>query len=83
MKMAQQGPDDEVREPENSTVDDWFGQNVARDQEVADEAVAATGSDAEAKERFDEEADGEQRYQEGHQRPEGKEADGDAVGRTP
>ena len=29
----------EIREPDNSTVDDWFGQNVARDQDLADELV--------------------------------------------
>ena len=81
--MAQQGSDGEVREPENSTVDDWFGQNVARDQEVADQAAAAAGSDGEAEDLFDEEADGKARYQEGHQRPDGHEAEGDAVGRTP
>ena len=32
--------DDEIVEPDNSTVDDWFGQNVARDQDVADEVTA-------------------------------------------
>jgi hypothetical protein len=62
---------DEVVEPDNSTVDDWFGQNVARDQEVADEVVAESGGDMEeAEKRFEEEADGEERYREGHPRPE-------------
>ena len=63
--------DGEIKEPENSTVDDWFGQNVARDQEVADKVVAEAGGDMEeAEARFEEEADGEERYREGHQRPE-------------
>jgi hypothetical protein len=30
-------PDAEITEPENSTVDDWFGQNVERDAELADQ----------------------------------------------
>jgi len=61
---------EEIVEPDNSTVDDWFGQNVARDQEVADRVVAETGGDMnEAEQRFDEEADGEERYREGHPRP--------------
>jgi len=61
---------EEIVEPGNSTVDDWFGQNVARDQEVADRVVAETGGDMnEAEQRFDEEADGEERYREGHPRP--------------
>jgi hypothetical protein len=61
----------EVREPENSTVDDWFGQNVARDQEVADKVSAESGSVDEAEDRFDEEAEGEERYREGHPPPDG------------
>lgn len=63
--------DEEVREPENSTVDDWFGQNVARDQEVADEVSEQAGSEAEAEERFEQEAHGEERYREGHPPPDG------------
>ena len=61
---------EEIVEPGNSTVDDWFGQNVARDQEVADRVVAETGGDMnEAERRFEQEADGEERYREGHPRP--------------
>ncbi len=62
---------DPVEEPkEDSTVDDWFGQNVARDQELADELVAEEGGDLEAAEdRFDEEAEGEETYDAGHPRP--------------
>ena len=45
----------------DSTVDDWFGQNVARDQDVADRLVAEEGGDQDAaEERFDEEAEGEE-----------------------
>jgi hypothetical protein len=60
----------ETHEPSNSTVDDWFGQNVARDEEVADKAMAEAGGDADAAERlFEDEAEGEATYKEGHQRP--------------
>lgn len=60
----------EIREPENSTVDDWFGQKVAEDEETADEAMEQAGGDPEEAERiFDERADGEEKYQEGHPRP--------------
>jgi hypothetical protein len=71
MPSDQEKTGDEVVEPDNSTVDDWFGQNVARDQEVADKVVAESGGDMEeAEKRFEEEADGEERYREGHPRPE-------------
>jgi len=60
---------DEIREPDNSTVDDWFGQNVARDAEKADEIVEEDGTGAEAEARFDREADGKDRYERGHRRP--------------
>jgi hypothetical protein len=60
----------EIREPDNSTVDDWFGQQAARDAEVADEAVAETGGDLNEAERlYDERADGEEKYERGHPRP--------------
>jgi hypothetical protein len=63
-------PDPEIREPENSTVDDWFGQNVARDQDLADELVEEEGGDMEAAEqRFDDEAEGQEKFEAGHQRP--------------
>jgi hypothetical protein len=59
--------ENEIQEPDNSTVDDWFGQNVARDQELADELVAEEGGDTEAaEERFDEEAEGQAKYDAGH-----------------
>ena len=75
--------DPEIEEPANSTVDDWHGQNVARDQDVADEAVAENDTLAEAEEQFEREADGEERYREGHPRPDDVDAPGDAVGRAP
>ena len=60
-----------VEEPtEDSTVDDWFGQNVARDQELADELVKEEGGDLDAAEdRFDEEAEGQEKFEAGHPRP--------------
>lgn len=59
--------EEEIREPDNSTVDDWFGQNVARDQDVADEAMKETGGDStQAEQLYEERAKGEQTYEEGH-----------------
>ncbi|HEY9557781.1 MAG TPA: hypothetical protein VIR58_13675 [Acidimicrobiales bacterium] len=59
-----------IEEPPNSTVDDWFGQNAARDQELADEIVEEEGGDTgAAEERFDEEAEGQEKYEAGHPRP--------------
>ncbi|CAN5751317.1 hypothetical protein BH10ACT1_BH10ACT1_13250 [soil metagenome] len=79
--MAEEGTEGEVQEPPNSTVDDWFGQNVARDQEVADKVAAEADSSEEAEKAFEEQADGEERYDEGHPRPDDAGADqGDAVG---
>ncbi|MFL6206322.1 MAG: hypothetical protein ACJ739_13335 [Acidimicrobiales bacterium] len=61
---------DEIKEPDNSTVDDWFGQNVARDQDLADELVDDEGGDeAAAEKRFDQQAEGKAKYEAGHQRP--------------
>lgn len=62
---------DAVEEPtEDSTVDDWFGQNVARDQELADQLVEEEGGDLEAaKDRFEAEAEGQDTYEAGHPRP--------------
>ena len=62
--------DGPVEEPPNSTVDDWFGQNVARDQEVADRVAAEADDPQAAEEAFDREAEGETRYRAGHPRPE-------------
>lgn len=63
--------DDEIREPDNSTVDDWFGQNVARDQEVADRVAGEKGDGEEAEAEFERQAGGKARYEAGHPRPEG------------
>lgn len=69
-QQARDNPDGSVEEPDNSTVDDWFGQNAARDAELADEIVEEEGGDQEAaEERFEREADGEQTYKQGHPRP--------------
>lgn len=69
-QKAKEHEDGTIEEPENSTVDDWFGQNAARDAELADELVAEEGGDEQAaEERFDEEAEGEDKYKAGHPRP--------------
>jgi hypothetical protein len=61
---------EKIQEPDNSTVDDWFGQNVARDQDLADRLVAEERGDQDAaEERFEEEAEGEEKFREGHPRP--------------
>jgi hypothetical protein len=68
--QQQRSDEHEIEEPPNSTVDDWFGQNVARDQEVADKAVEEADGDLdEAEDRFEREAAGKERYEEGHDRP--------------
>jgi hypothetical protein len=42
-----------IQEPANSTVNDWHGQKVADDMELADELMEETEGDAdEAEERF-------------------------------
>ena len=52
---AQDGP---YSEPEHSTVDDWHGQELAREQERADELMQEAGGDAgEAERRFEQEDD--------------------------
>src|SRR4051812_41241935 len=64
--QAVEHADGEIEEPENSTVDDWFGQNVERDAEVADRAAAEADSPEEAERIFDAEAEGQETYDEGH-----------------
>ena len=50
---------DPYREPEHSTVENWHGQRVERDAELADELVAdANGDEEVAEARFAEEAEG-------------------------
>jgi len=62
--------DDEIEEPDNSTVDDWFGQKVAEDEETADEAVSEAHGDLDEAERiYNDRADGKEKYDEGHPRP--------------
>jgi hypothetical protein len=68
--MEQSGDDGgEIREPENSTVDDWMGQDIQRDTELAEELVEETGDMGEAEQRFEEEADGQETHEEGYPRP--------------
>ena len=71
------GDDGEIREPENSTVDDWMGQDIARDEEVAEKAVAETDSMEEAEAQFEQEADGKQTHEEGYPRPDDEHQSGD------
>jgi hypothetical protein len=49
----QHGTDEhgEVVEPPNSTVDDWLGQQVSKDEEVVDELMDETGGDIDEAER--------------------------------
>jgi hypothetical protein len=45
--------DRQIEEPPNSTVEDWHGQKVADDAELADELMEETGGDEEeAEKRF-------------------------------
>jgi hypothetical protein len=60
-------PERTRREPDNSTVDDWFGQSVERDAELADELVDEAGGDEdEARRRFEEEATGREEQEARH-----------------
>lgn len=57
---AEQG-NDEIREPDNSTVDDWLGQRVDRDEELADRLLEESGGDEEeAEQRFDRESEADE-----------------------
>ncbi len=77
------GTEGEVQEPENSTVDDWMGQDIARDEEVAERAVAESDSMEEAEAKFEAEAHGEQTHKEGYPRPDDEDQGGDGpVGQT-
>jgi len=67
----------EITEPENSTVEDWMGQDIARDEEVADRAVAESDSMEEAEARFEEEADGQETHEQGYPRPADEDQSGD------
>lgn len=59
----------EVREPDNAKVDDWFGQDVARDEEVAERVARESDSEEEAEVRFEEEAHGEEHQRQAYPRP--------------
>ena len=55
MDDRRQPEDGPYQEPENSTVDDWHGQKLARQQDKADVAVAdADGDVDDAQSRFSE-----------------------------
>ena len=58
---ARRDPDGSITEPENSTVDDWLGQQVERDDELVDRLMDETGGDAEEAERRFEERSHEDR----------------------
>jgi hypothetical protein len=61
------GTAEPIREPENSTVDDWLGQRVARDEERVDELVEESGGDLQqAAERFENESDEGEEYRRQH-----------------
>ncbi len=47
--------DEPITEPDNSTVDDWLGQEVPKDEEVADQAVTEAGGDMDKAEQIFEE----------------------------
>ena len=57
--MDERPPGDQAgpyTEPPNSTVDDWHGQELAREEERAEELLEETGGDtAEAERRFQQE----------------------------
>jgi hypothetical protein len=41
----------DIVEPDNSTVDDWIGQQASEDDELVDELLEETGGDVEEAER--------------------------------
>ena len=50
--------DGTIREPANSTVDDWLGQKVERDRALAERLLSETGDFEEASRRFEREREG-------------------------
>ena len=50
-RQAARNAEGEVVEPPNSTVDDWLGQQVDRDEDVVDDLLEETGGDVEEAER--------------------------------
>jgi len=61
--------DEEIREPDNSTVENWMGQDIERDTRVAEEAVAESSSTEEAEAAFEEKAGGEQAHDKAYPSP--------------
>ena len=61
MTDARRDAEGAIQEPENSTVDDWLGQQVERDDELVDQLMDETGGDAEEAERRFEERSHEDR----------------------
>jgi hypothetical protein len=60
-------PSDPYVEPDNATTEEWFGQSVERDTELADELVEEEGGDVDAAERrFDAEAPGADEQRDRH-----------------
>ena len=58
---ARRDADGGIAEPENSTVDDWLGQQAGKDDELVDELLDETGGDVEEAERRFEERSNEDR----------------------
>jgi hypothetical protein len=50
--------DGTIREPDNSTVEDWLGQKVERDRALAERLLSETGDFDEARRRFEQEREG-------------------------
>jgi hypothetical protein len=50
---------DEIREPDNSTVDDWLGQRVERDTAEAERLLEETGDEAAAEAAWEQQAEKE------------------------
>lgn len=62
------GGTDAYHEPENSTVDDWIGQRVQRDEALADELVEeADGDVADAASRFEDASSEGDEYRAAHE----------------
>lgn len=72
-----QDDDVEVREPDNAVVEDWLGQDIQRDTELAEDLVEEEGSLEAAEARFEEEADGQETHEEGYPRPADEDQGGD------
>jgi hypothetical protein len=56
-----------ISEPDNSTVDDWLGQRVGRDEELADRLVDEAGGDErQAERRFEQDSKEGDEYRRQH-----------------